>query len=570
MKNTLIGLAVAVLVFVATSSAQAAGIDLCQGLITDKAAHPMTSLAKPALGQAVTDPQFGTKIRRVSAIATSEGDNAIIVPMYGTMPAWNADESKLILYHVGKGHELYDGTTYAFIRSLPINPSDVEHVQWDANDPDVLYYPEGKTLKKYSVASNTSSVLHSFASICSSNVSMGNDPQYMSWSAPVKTIGLQCGNTKFIYNIANDSTSTAKTFSTGNVPIVGPSGALVFLAGKVYDTSLNLLRTLAMANSDEHASIGRDANGNDVYNTVSFDDADPGALVSYTLSSGARKVIIGPKTGWTYPPSGIHVSSVALKNPGWAAVSIVGNTADGKAVLDNELVLTNVTTGAVCRVAHHRSKAGEGPWDYWAEPHVVISPSGTRLLFGSDWGGGASVDSYVVELPSYGGTIPPPPTATPTPTGTPTTTTPPPPPPNLYGFTEGDVVSSHGVDGDPDIFIVNRFAYKRLFVNPEIFNLYGHLGFAKVKTITPAIKNSFGTSGLFRNCETNDQKVWGLEVQTEDVAVLHHVQVGGDQAVQQDPNFFKKVFCINSREEALYPKSPVAYTSLNQLPHYAR
>src|SRR3990167_1699428 len=148
MKNMLMGLAVAVLVFVATSSAQAAGIDLCQGLITDKAAHPMTSLAKPALGQAVTDPQFGTKIRRVSAIATSEGDNAIIVPMYGTMPAWNADESKLILYHVGKGHELYDGTTYAFIRPLPINPSDVEHVQWDANDPDVLYYPEGKTLKK--------------------------------------------------------------------------------------------------------------------------------------------------------------------------------------------------------------------------------------------------------------------------------------------------------------------------------------------------------------------------------------------------------------------------------------
>jgi hypothetical protein len=31
----------------------------------------------------------------------------------------------------------------------------------------------------------------------------------------------------------------------------------------------------------------------------------------------------------------------------------------------------------------------------------VISPSGTRVLFASDWGNGKSVDAYVVELPSY-------------------------------------------------------------------------------------------------------------------------------------------------------------------------
>ena len=31
----------------------------------------------------------------------------------------------------------------------------------------------------------------------------------------------------------------------------------------------------------------------------------------------------------------------------------------------------------------------------------MASPSGTRLLFASDWGNGATVDSYVVELPSY-------------------------------------------------------------------------------------------------------------------------------------------------------------------------
>ena len=74
----------------------------------------------------------------------------------------------------------------------------------------------------------------------------------------------------------------------------------------------------------------------------------------------------------------------------------------GQGVLDQELVLADTAPGGkVCRVAHHRSHGKDGPKGYWAEPHAVPSPSGPRILFGSDWGGGASVDAYVVELPAY-------------------------------------------------------------------------------------------------------------------------------------------------------------------------
>jgi len=38
---------------------------------------------------------------------------------------------------------------------------------------------------------------------------------------------------------------------------------------------------------------------------------------------------------------------------------------------------------------------------YFGEPHVTISPTGTRLLFGSDWYDSGAVDSYVIELPSH-------------------------------------------------------------------------------------------------------------------------------------------------------------------------
>jgi hypothetical protein len=138
-----------------------------------------------------------------------------------------------------------------------------------------------------------------------------------------------------------------------------------------------------------------------------------------------------------------------------------------------------------------------------------------------------------------------------------------------YGLHEGDVISANAAAGDPDVYIVNDWGYKRLFVNPAIFNLYGHLGWDKIKQVSAATRDAFVTSGLFRNCETNDQKVYGLDVTSEDTAVLHWVNVTGAQAVAQDPNFFQKVFCINNNEQGLYGTG-ADYTSLAQVSNYDR
>ncbi len=138
-----------------------------------------------------------------------------------------------------------------------------------------------------------------------------------------------------------------------------------------------------------------------------------------------------------------------------------------------------------------------------------------------------------------------------------------------YGLKEGDVVSAAGSD-DPDVYIVNEMGYKRLFLNPVIFGFYGHLGgFAAVKNVSAATRDAFGTSGLFRNCETNDEKVYGVETTGEDTGMLHWVNTSGSQAVADDANFFKKVFCVNSNEFNWYSKG-TDYTSVSQVPAYAR
>lgn len=141
---------------------------------------------------------------------------------------------------------------------------------------------------------------------------------------------------------------------------------------------------------------------------------------------------------------------------------------------------------------------------------------------------------------------------------------------------EGDLISANAF-GDPDIFIIhfkphgNLVGYKRLFLNPAIFSFYGHLGgYANVHPVTIATRDLFETSGLFRNCETNDQAVWATEVTGEDSGVLHHVQMTGDQAVAENARFFDAVFCINTHEENYYAKSITPYYHLSEVPPYFR
>ena len=370
--------------------------NLCEGLVQDKTAHPMGSLAKPGLLQTVTDPQFGTTIRRITDVG-----KGVIKPVYSPTQAWNADETYLLLYEVGHGHKLYDGKTYAFIKDLNISPPDLEQVYWDTSDPDILYYIDNVQLIRFHVADAKKEVYQKFTN-CSSSVA-ADSHAWLSWDSRV--LGLQCGKTSFIYQLDTGTVLGSSTeHSNYGAPSIGASGTLARWNKDVVDTTMKVVRTLDIPDV-EHCSHGLLANGHDTYAAVQFDpgrSSSEGTLVVHDMTDGTSRVIVGPKTGYPYPPTGTHVSAVVYRNPGWVFASIVGSTS-GKGILDQELILanTNADSTVVCRIGHHRSWGKEGPNDYWAEPHVTGSPTGTRAVFASDWGGGSTVDSYVVELPSY-------------------------------------------------------------------------------------------------------------------------------------------------------------------------
>ena len=385
-------------------------VDVATTLVAnDLEPHPMQDVAKPDYLETIVDPSFGTIIRRIS----NAGIGGVIKPMYSTIQAWNADETRMILYDQTNGvHQLLNGMTYEFIRNLDdVRPDDLEQLFWDFNNPDVLYYLDASTdeFVKYTVSSSTKDILVNLKDVsnCSGSISMGNDVQMMSWDSDV--IGFRCDNNEsYSYRI---STQELVTFNLDDVnytaAMPAPSGNLFYHNVSSYDANGDFKARLNMT-KPEHSCLGQMADGTDTNFSVSF-DAGPnggcqGNIIAYDLNTGDCFPVISEGLGYAYPKSGTHISAVAHKNPGWIAASMIGFEGDGQALLDQELVIAHVSPGnvEVYRIGHHR--ADEDEFDYWGEPHAVISPKGTRVLFGSDWSGsedGTSVESYVVELPSF-------------------------------------------------------------------------------------------------------------------------------------------------------------------------
>ena len=404
-----------------TPSAQ----NLCNGFIVDdKSDRPMTALAKPLPGASYTDPVFGSKITRITnSNAISSG---IIKTLYSTIQAWNADETRLILWHRGQGHYLYDGKSYALIEALEIDPADIEQVFWDTSNPDILYYPNqangqqvntaagsvrlaGNELIEYNIETKLYRVIKDFNSTCTDErITAGNDVQMPAYDND--NFGLRCGDRALTYRVSTNTTNLLDGPAEFTAPQPLPSGQRIYHQGRVLDEQLKQLRQLDLGNVGEHSSLGRMHNGNDAYFAIAFSTNQRnscgdgiGSAIVHDASNGSCRVLVGPSNGYPYSLSGTHLSALAHRNPGWAAVSSIGYGIEGDTLLEQELYLVNTDPSnlQVCRIAHHRATGRRGSIGYFAEPHPVISPSGTRVLFSSDWNNSGKVDVFVVELPAY-------------------------------------------------------------------------------------------------------------------------------------------------------------------------
>lgn len=441
--------------FSITVNAVIAPTDLCGGLLSGKAMVSFSALPKPGKGQKVIDPDFHTKLLRVTD-AKADWNAGVAIPVYPTIQAWNADESLMILYVTsplgGKsqgGHALFDGRSYAFKKFLPINPADVEQFYWDTTNPDILYLVENyqsggwhNVLTRFHVSTGVKDVIHDFSKDTGGNgplapcagttsVSGGEDPFSMSQDNDLIGLGCYLGHNgpggsaafqAFSYRISTNT--IGKNFLVEATPPQAlPSGTGTYAyydsekKVEIHDPVTNAVVRSFGYSGQEHSDMFRNAAGDDIVAGPQYDGpAGSGTLMWANLSKGgAVQTLIGLAKGDPYPAGGTLLSGRAYKRPGWVAVAVIGEIKLTSTYLDQEIFLANVDTGAFCRAVHHRSTgnfSNAAMSNYWAQPNVTISPSGTRILFQSDWGaetpGGhvvanpnAIVDTYVLELPAY-------------------------------------------------------------------------------------------------------------------------------------------------------------------------
>ena len=63
-----------------------------------------------------------------------------------------------------------------------------------------------------------------------------------------------------------------------------------------------------------------------------------------------------------------------------------------------------------------------------------------------------------------------------------------------YGLKDGSLIRA---TGDINVYIVNQYGYKRLFLSPIIFGMYSHLGgWKSIIAVTPETRDAFVTSRL--------------------------------------------------------------------------
>ena len=326
------------------------------------------------------------------------------------------------------------------IKKLDITAKDIEEVYWHHSDPDTLFYVSayfkyyGQFIR-YNIKTGKKIKIASFERFCGRDglpVS-GNDVMMPSWDDDV--FGFRCNDgqgqdTGFSYRISSGKVQSVSmgegtNYQAWYAPTPTASGTRYRLNGYILNRELNKVEhQLDLAEFHSHSSLGRLANGHDALFATAFDpapggcdggkDLGVGSLLVHDLEDKTCRVIISESKGYRYPGSGTHVSSVAHKNPGWVLLSTIGygqfdffSNDKPAPVLFSEMYLDNTDpeNPRFCRVGHHRSFGKDAVKidyiNYLGEPHATLSPSGTRLVFGSDWYNSGSVDAYVVELPAY-------------------------------------------------------------------------------------------------------------------------------------------------------------------------
>jgi len=384
-------------------------------------AYPIPKLELPKRGVTFLDPNFGTKITRVTDPSDGWG-RGMRRHAYSPFSPLNADLS-LIAEVGGAEWHLYDSKTCKMLRTAPGPWHDVRALRWDTYDPNVYYFVEKTALKKYDLKANEMSVVRDFKKDFPKMTWLFlpayGDPSFDSRMWGFSIMGDNTGSRGLVIeDIVYDKKEDK---IVGRLPInkrgafpacVSPSGKLVVLKDTCYDVSFKNPRKIPPGRG--HSDMGVDVNGRDV--VVYKGDKTDYVMKCDLLTGKATKlihVIHGAdwrdllKFGGPYGGQGTHISGNCYATPGWAVISRYGVRGKKDLWSSHAVYLVKLEDNPDLKNPKpYRVADGHSVWDpakgkhYWAETHASIDYSGSQIFFASNWDDvKAEIEDYRVELP---------------------------------------------------------------------------------------------------------------------------------------------------------------------------
>ncbi len=372
------------------------------------ATAPAVDWTKPAIFDEVADPIYGTPIRRLTSADGTRFDRNT----YSRRQAENASGELIITYHGAAEYRVTNRSTNEVVSVLPFHP-DAEP-QWHPTDPNLIRHLSGDdsytgqlswfehdlaTGESVVIADLTSRLIEQLPDALylsdaaeGSPSADGNRVAWMVFDSAEDPIAIVS------YDLATDEILGIKTdlrFETGEPNWVSMSASGDFVvAGHlqgtfVYDAN-GLGNERQINNKADHADLGFDARGRDVYVAIDFSSGpDAGWLTSIDLATGEVTRVFEVYGGAN---TSVHVSAKGYERPGWVVVSTYSCKNEG-AWTCHKVMAVEIATGRVLHLAHTYN-CGE---NYWTETHAVVNQSFSRVYFNSD-GGSCGIDAEVYEL----------------------------------------------------------------------------------------------------------------------------------------------------------------------------
>lgn len=390
------------------------GSHACSGFYSDssslvqgKVVNTVPSLPRPAKGQRFVDPTFGTCGVRATDHAV-EPPSGFARNDYSRRQAFNADNSRFIVYSNSGHWHLYDANTLQYLRQLSGLAGDAEP-QWHPTDPRSLYYipnTGGMVLNRLDVESNTTTVAASFSGKLpwsdvgrvwtKSEGSPSADGRYWCFQAETSSYGIRG---VFTYDLQNQQVIGSRNLSARpdhvSMSASGRYCVVSHLAGSGGTVAWNrdFSGSKLLHGTSEHSDLALNAQGEDVYVAVDY-QANAGDVFMFNIDTGVRTNLF--PTYINGAATAYHFSGKAFSRPGWVLVSAYAGYGSNQWYMDKLYAVELSASPRILQIGHHQSRFN----GYWTEPHASVSRDFSRVIWTSNWGSTSDmdVDTYMIHL----------------------------------------------------------------------------------------------------------------------------------------------------------------------------